>query len=75
MPRIAMFSRFALYMYANDHGVPHVHIESVAGRASIAIDDGRLIVGDVPAAMVRQTREWVAQHRDDLKNRWKELHS
>ena len=75
MPRVATFARFALYMYANDHGIPHVHIESEAGRASISIADGSLIIGDVPAAMVRVAREWVAQHRSELAKRWKEMHS
>jgi Domain of unknown function (DUF4160) len=74
MPRLATFARFALYMYANDHGVPHVHIESAAGRASIAIADGWVIRGDVPAAMVREAGAWIAQHRDELIERWKEMH-
>ncbi|MFM9912374.1 MAG: DUF4160 domain-containing protein [Methylophilaceae bacterium] len=74
MPRVATFAKFALYLYANDHGVAHVHIESAVGRASIAIADGSLLVGDVPVGFVRQARVWIAAHRDELLCLWKELH-
>lgn len=75
MPRVAIFAKFSLYIYANDHGIAHVHIESPAGRASIEIADGAVLAGDVPASMVREAQAWVAAHRDELLNLWKELHT
>ena len=75
MPRVATFAKFALYLYANDHGVAHVHIESAAGRASIAIADGEVLAGDVPMSMVREAQAWVAAHRHELSSLWKELHA
>ena len=53
MPRVAIFAKFALYLYANDHGIAHVHIESPAGRASIAIADGIVFTDSVALSMVR----------------------
>ena len=41
----------------------------------MAIAGDALIIGDVPAAMVREAREWVAPHRSELAKRWKEMHS
>jgi len=74
MPRVASFTKFGLYLYANDHGVAHVHIESPVGRASIAIADGAVLAGHVPVSMVREAQAWVAAHRDELLDLWKELH-
>ena len=74
MPRVATFAKFALYLYGNDHGVAHVHIESAAGRASIAIADGKVLVSDVPVGFTRQAQVWIAAHRDELLSLWKELH-
>lgn len=75
MPRVATFAKFALYLYANDHGLAHVHIESVSGRASIAIADGAVLVSDVPASFIHEAQAWVALHRDELLNLWEKLHT
>lgn len=75
MPRVATLAKFVLYLYANDHGVAHVHIESSVGRVSIAIINGAVLAGDVPASMVREAQVWVAAHHDELLNLLKELHT
>lgn len=59
MPRVATFACFALYMYANDHAPPHVHIESATSRASLSLADGRLLKGNASATAIRETRAWI----------------
>lgn len=75
MPRVAIFAKFSLYVYANDHGIAHVHIESPAGRVSVAMIDGEVLAGNAPASMVREAQAWVAANRDELLSLWKDLHT
>ena len=49
-------------VYGRDHGIPHFHIESLD-----------LIVGAVPAAILRAARAWAHEHRQELLAKWREL--
>lgn len=74
MPRVKTFAAFALYLYAREqHRRPHVHIEAPGVRATLAIETGERIIGNAPPAMVNEAKVWIATHRDELLQRWKEL--
>ncbi len=60
-------------MYADEHGMPHFHVESPAGRCSISIEALEVIVGGVPPRILKAAIRWASEHRDELRRNWKEL--
>jgi Domain of unknown function (DUF4160) len=39
-------------------------------KASIAIDDGRVLAGDFPPRQLRMVQVWIDIHRDELMADW-----
>jgi len=39
-------------------------------KASVAIDDGRLLAGDFPPRQLRMVQVWIDIHRDELMADW-----
>ncbi|MPZ31212.1 MAG: DUF4160 domain-containing protein [Rhodospirillales bacterium] len=60
-------------VYGRDHGTPHFHIEGPGFRASVSIEALELIVGAVPAAILRAARNWARRHQSELMATWREL--
>lgn len=53
----------------------HVHVFSGEGEAVINIeDDGIIKVWEMPLASVKQAREIVAENREMLAEKWREIH-
>jgi len=57
MPEISRFLGVVIAMYYNEHAPPHFHAKYGSHRAAFAIDDLRMIEGNLP-------------HREDLKENW-----
>ena len=60
-------------VYGREHGVPHFHIEGPSFRASIAIDSLELIIGHVPASVLKDAVKWAEGNQPELRAMWKEL--
>jgi hypothetical protein len=73
MPRVAEFSGLKINMYAADHNPPHVHVIYADDEALLAIDDGRIIAGDMPAKQLRAARAWLDANRVAVVARWAAL--
>jgi hypothetical protein len=58
--------------YGDDeqHHTPHIHARYQGEKASIAIDDGRLLAGDFPPRQLRMVQVWIDIHRDELMADW-----
>ncbi|WP_420878276.1 DUF4160 domain-containing protein [Sphingobium yanoikuyae] len=50
--------RWKIGVYRRDHGMPHFHIEGRDFRCSVAIVSFEMIVGTVPAAVLKDALEW-----------------
>jgi len=51
MPTISMFYGILVSIFYGDneqHHAPHIHVRYQGKKASVAIDDGRLLAGDEP---------------------------
>lgn len=72
MPTIKDFGSFEIYMYFEDHGVPHFHIVSADFRAYVGIEDFTVLAGDVPNKVYNQATVWAAKNRPLLRRNWKE---
>lgn len=73
MPRIAFFFGISIYMYMDDHGVPHCHGVYGEYAGSFAIDDGRLLAGQMPPAQVKKIQDFITMNQTELTEKWKEL--
>jgi hypothetical protein len=58
------------YGGSEQHHAPHIHVRYQGEKASIAIDDGRLLAGDFPTRQLRMVQVWIDIHRDELMANW-----
>ena len=73
MPTISMFYGIlvSLFFEENDrHHLPHIHVPYQNYKASIAIEDGRLLAGEFPPRQLRLVQAWVELRREDLFADW-----
>ena len=73
MPTISMFFGIFVSMFYGDneqHHAPHVHVRYQDKKASIPIDDGRVLAGDFPPRQLRMVQVWIDIHREDLMADW-----
>jgi hypothetical protein len=73
MPTISMFFGIIVSIFYEDneqHHTPHIHVRYQGRKASIAIDDGRVLAGDVPSRQLRMVQVWVDIHKDELMADW-----
>jgi len=73
MPTISMFYGILVTILFEDndrHHWPHIHVRYQGQKASIAIEDGRLLAGDFPRKQLRLVQAWVEIHRDELSANW-----
>ena len=73
MPVISMFYGIIIRMYFLDnqhHGVPHIHARYAESEASIRIDDGEVLAGELTRKQLRLVQAWIELHRDELMADW-----
>jgi len=73
MPTISMFYGIIVAMFfeiSQKHHLPHIHARYQGSKASIAIDDGSLLAGNLPPRQLRMVQVWVDLHRDELLANW-----
>ena len=52
------------------HSVPHIHARYSGSEASIRIDDGDVLAGELPRKQLRLVQAWIELHRDELVANW-----
>ncbi len=73
MPTISMFYGImvAIFFEDNDrHHLPHIHVRYLGDKASIAIEDGRLLAGNFPPKQLKLVQAWIEIHKDELFADW-----
>lgn len=73
MPTISMFYGIVVLMFFMDnerHHLPHVHVRYQGKKASVAIEDGRLLDGDFPAKQLKLVQAWIEIHKEELYADW-----
>jgi hypothetical protein len=74
MPTISMFYGILIQMYFYDdkkHNCPHIHAEYGDHLVTLAISDGTVLAGSLPASKMKLVQAWMEIHRDDLLADWK----
>jgi hypothetical protein len=73
MPTISMFYGILIALFYGDslrHNTPHIHARYQGDKASLAIGDGALLAGELPAKQLRMVQVWIDIHRDELMADW-----
>jgi len=73
MPTISMFYGILITLLFEDnerHHLPHIHARYQGAKASIAIEDGRVLAGSLPNRQLRLVQAWVEIHREELLADW-----
>lgn len=73
MPIISMFYGIIIRMYLLDnqqHNLPHIHAKYAEFEASITIEDGSILAGELPRKQLRLVQAWIELHRDELMANW-----
>lgn len=60
-------------VYGREHGVPHFHIEGPGFRCSVSIATGEVIIGSVPASVLKAAKAWATDHKAEISATWQEL--
>lgn len=60
-------------MYWRDHAPPHFHANYAEHWAQIAIADGQLLSGSLPARAQQLVREWRTAHVQELRENWQRV--
>ena len=73
MPVISMFYGVIIRMYLLDtqnHNLPHLHARYAELEASISIEDGEVLAGQIPRKQLRLVQAWIELRRDELAADW-----
>ena len=68
-----MFYGIIIMMYfeiKEKHHLAHVHGRYQDFRAARAVENGEILVGELPARQLRMVQVWVDLHRDELLADW-----
>ena len=67
MPTISMFYGIIVSMFfeiKEKHHLPHIHARYQSSSASIALEDGVLLAGELQPWQLRMVQVWVDLHRE-----------
>lgn len=70
MPEICRFLGIVIGMYFDEHNPPHFHVRYNEYRAVIAIRNGNLLDGYLPARVRGLVEEWAELYTDELLLMW-----
>ncbi len=70
MPTISMFYGIIVRMFYDEHAPPHFLAQYGEFKASIAIDDLKILDGKLPRRALELTLDWAELHRAELLEDW-----
>lgn len=70
MPEICRFFGIIITVYYDDHPPPHFHARYGNQRARFAIEDLRMIDGNIQSRVRGLVVEWASLHQDELGREW-----
>jgi len=70
LPEVSRFFGIIIAMYYNDHSPPHFHAKYGSEQASLRIDDGAILEGNLGARALRLVDEWRVLHQAELLQDW-----
>ena len=68
-----MFYGILVLMFFRDnhqHNLPHIHVRYQGNEAGIAIPDGTVLGGSIPAKQLKLVLAWIEIHQEELMVDW-----
>ena len=80
MPRVSFFFGISIYMYMDDHGIPHCHViycHAIYGdhAGSFSIENGECLAGQMLPSQSKKIKNFILGNQADLMEKWNELSS
>lgn len=72
MPTISMFYGILVLMFFRDnrrHHLPHIHVRYQGKEATVAIEDGGVLDGSLPAKQLKMVQAWIEIHMGSGRER------
>jgi len=66
LPELSRFFGIIIAMYYNDHAPPHFHAKYGDDQASIRIDNGEVLEGELGTRARRLVDEWRILHQTEV---------
>lgn len=73
MPRVAFFFGISIYMYMDNHGIPHCHAMYGDFAGSFSLEDGEPLAGEMPPAQAKKIKIFILNNQVELLEKWHEL--
>lgn len=73
MPRLATFNGISIWVYADDHNPPHVHVQYAEYGALLVIATSEVLTGDLPGKVRKQAVRWLDENRAAAQAAWDEM--
>ena len=72
MPTLSMFFGLIIEMYyaPKEHNPPHIHVRYQGNKASVNVNTGELMEGNLSARHLRFVQAWIEIHKDELLANW-----
>lgn len=70
MPELSRFLGMIVTINFGDHPPPHIHVRYNSYKAVFEIDSGAIIAGNLPPKAIGLIVEWMAIHRNELRDAW-----
>ncbi|HEY5582731.1 MAG TPA: DUF4160 domain-containing protein [Rhodoferax sp.] len=70
MVKLISFYLWSPYRANDQHVLAHIHVRYQNFRAAVAVEDGELLAGELPARQLRMVQVWVDLHREELLADW-----
>jgi len=70
MPELSRFLGISILMYFDDHNPPHFHVKYNDDRASISINELKVLEGHLPARILGLVIEWAELNKEKLMQNW-----
>ncbi|MBI4579654.1 MAG: DUF4160 domain-containing protein [Planctomycetes bacterium] len=70
MPEISRFFGIVVTMYYAEREAPHFHARYAGHKGRIAIEDLRIMDGDLPPRVRGMVIEWATLHQQELRRNW-----
>jgi len=71
LPEVSRFFGIIIALYYNDHAPPHFHAKYGGAEATILIESGEVLDGNLSKRALRLVEEWRALHQEELMEDWK----
>jgi hypothetical protein len=75
MPSISEFFGITIYMYHahGKHKAAYFHARYQGSDASLEVDSGIVLAGNLPPKVLKVIQEWRVRHRQELLENWERV--